>query len=109
MTLPFTRVIAGLIFSSGLLLALSARAEFMDVEKNAEADHVRILFTKGVEEGMAQVSGCQSCPFNLDINGQTRFFQDGKEIERRKVVSFSGKSATVIYSMDGKQALRIRW
>jgi hypothetical protein len=109
MTKPLTRAITALLFTGGLLLVLSARAELIAVEKNAEADHVRILFTNGLEEGMAQVSGCQECPFNLNINGQTRFFQDGKEIERRKVVSFSGKSATVIYSMDGKQALRIRW
>ena len=106
---PFARITASLLLTGGLLLSQSVHAEFIPVNKGVEADHVRILFTEGVEIGKAQVNGCKACPLHLDIDGQTRFFQKGSEIERRKVSVLSGKSATVIYSMDGKQALRIRW
>ncbi len=106
---PVARITASLLLTGGLFLSQSIHAEFIAVEKEVEADHVRILFTEGVEIGKAQVNGCKACPLHLDIDGQTRFFQNGREIERRKVNALSGKSATVIYSMDGKQALRIRW
>lgn len=106
---PFTQMITSLTLVGGLLLSLPASAELIAIQKSAEADNIRILFTKGVEVGMAQVNGCKACPLNLRIDGQTQFFQNGKEIERRKVEALSGKSATVIYSMDGTQALRIRW
>ena len=106
---PFTQITAKLLLTGGLLLSQSSYAEFIAVEKSVEANHVRILFTEGVEIGRAQINGCKACPLHLEIDGQTRFFQNGSEIERRKVNALSGKSATVIYSMDGKQALRIRW
>lgn len=109
MNQPLTRVITTVIVACSLLIPLAARAELIAQEQSAEANQVRILFTKGTEQGMAQVKECESCPFNLDINDQTRFFHNGKEIERRKVESHSGKPATVIYSKDGKQALRILW
>lgn len=109
MNRPLSNLIPPLMLASLLMAPLPASAELVPVEKSAEANHVSVLFTKGTEEGMVQVRDCQGCPLNLGIGDNTRFFLNGKEIERKKTNSLSGKPATVIYSMDGKQALRIRW
>lgn len=101
--------ITPLMLTSLLLAASATRAELVATVNSAEANQVRILFTQGKEKGVAQVNQCLTCPLNLEINEGTRFFHDGKEIGRNRVNDLSGRPATVIYSKDGKQALRIRW
>lgn len=106
---PLNKFVTAAILVNGLFISLSASAEFIATEKNAEANQVSIIFTKEMEQGIAQAQECTGCPLNLNFDAQTRFFQNGKEIERNRIRSLSGKPATVIYSKDGKQALRIFW
>lgn len=103
------KTVATLLLVTGSLIPLSASAEFVALTRAAEANQVRILFTNGLEQGLANVQGCDTCPLTLNIAGQTRFFLNGKEINRNRVESLSGKPGTVIYTLDGKQALRILW
>lgn len=109
MTHTLRQIFTPLMVITAITLALPASAELIAQNRAAEANLIRVLFTKGSEQGVAQVEQCTTCPLRLDIDGQTRFFHNGREISRSRVESLSGKPGTVIYSLDGKQARRILW
>ncbi len=93
-----------------LCLAPLAYAEYVAIEKAAEADHVRVVFSdKDKQTGTLYVKGCGVCPLTLEIDEQTYFFYNNEEIQRKGLGAWSGKSGTVIYSLDDQQAKRILW
>jgi hypothetical protein len=103
------RIFTPMMAAAAIVIALPASAELIAQEQAAEANQIRVLFTRGSEQGIAQVEQCTACPLKLDIDGQTRFFHNGKEISRNRIDALSGKPGTAIYSLDGKQAHRILW
>lgn len=110
MRLSLNTFARAMIFTGGIILSLPGQAELIAVEKAAEANRVTLHFSSGSEDrGMVQVNECDECPLSLTVDAKTHFFRNGKEIRRNKAESLSGTPATVIYSQDGKRALRINW
>jgi hypothetical protein len=72
-----------------------------------EAESIQVEFDSNRRSGTATVEGCIRCPLSLDIDEQTRFFENGKPIDRRRAESLSGHTGTVIF--ENERATKIRW
>jgi len=105
-----TKLIAVFVCMAGLLVSQVSQAEYIATENSAEANQLRIVFEdKSLQQGVLYVRGCELCPLKLNVDGQTRFFYNNKDVQRGRLNVLSGKPGTVIYSLDDKQAIRILW
>lgn len=72
-----------------------------------EAEKIELKMDKNKSSGSAIVKGCIRCPLKLNVDENTRFFENGEPIDLKRAQSLSGKSGTVIFEKD--RTIRIRW
>lgn len=60
--------------------------------------------------GAVTLKGCyEQCPSGLSVNKKTKIMANGKNIKRKNIKKFSGKSAYVKYFKASKSIILIDW
>lgn len=92
-----------------LLLPLTAMGKIIAMDDATEADSISVRINAGTQTSVATVTGCKTCPLELSIDANTRFFRNNEAVEGRRIRSLSGSSGTVIYNSEQQRAIKILW
>lgn len=106
-TIALKKSLVTTLLACGLFTALPSAAEFITQEDAAEADAISVDLSSG--KHAITVAGCAACPLELEVDSNTRFFFNGKEINSHQISVHSGKPGTAIFRKDDKHAISIRW